>query len=474
LAQEFKRYHCCHPYMEPAEEDESAERPLKRARLDATGVQDQQDEFEELIGTIGDEALAPAERDPSATASGEQGRRAFADQLADSGQVTEDELPRMLDKLEQASTWGETRRWRSIALLLTYVQRSSRACRAEFVRIGMPVLGSLLQDSMRMLEADASTRQEAAMRALACLLCLRALPIGRATMWEHRATVGKAFDRLHRWCSHQHSALAAELRASTSVLLRRWKRQPKPAAQEIAKDVRGVRVKVVEMLSMGLNGIVGIGSPASPVPMASPGRLPPQSMAAEIEAALFSKHSGATSEYRAHARMLRTNLALPGNADLRARVLEGEVSVEDLVSKDSASLAPEALQAEREAAERRALQATVMSNLVPKRMDSEDRANYDAGTAPPPLVAPTLSSDSLKRSSSESGEPSSMQPQPEVPRPPVFLEPLPTPFLGGARPDDDRQIAGATPNVMATPAPEDDDEEFQALVRWFSAPVNDE
>ena len=56
-----------------------------------------------------------------------------------------------------------------------------------------------------------SEGHEATQRCLACLACLTALSVGRAIMWgpqsgenaletrwEHRETVGKAFDRLHR------------------------------------------------------------------------------------------------------------------------------------------------------------------------------------------------------------------------------------------------------------------------------------
>ena len=48
--------------------------------------------------------------------------------------------------------------------------------------------------------------------------------------------------------------------------------------------------------------------------------------------------------YRQHARMLRSNLGATGNAELRDSVLAGELNAEELVKRDSQSLAPEALQ----------------------------------------------------------------------------------------------------------------------------------
>merc|ERR1719356_1176553 len=161
---------------------------------------------------------------------------------------------------------------------------------------------------------------------MACLSCLGALPLGRATLWEHRQSIGKPFDRLHKWCAKERSALAAELRAPTNVLCRKWRRQPKPASQETSETKAGRR-KVVEIIAQGLQGIAGGNSPASPAPMsmASPGCMPAQMIAAEIEVALYVRHSGATHDYKAHARMLRSNLGHGGNAKLRDRVLSGDL-----------------------------------------------------------------------------------------------------------------------------------------------------
>ena len=65
---------------------------------------------------------------------------------------------------------------------------------------------------------------------------------------------GKPFDGLHKWCASQKSALAAELRAPTLELCARWRRQPKPAAQEQSPEDKAMRRRVVDLISQGLSG----------------------------------------------------------------------------------------------------------------------------------------------------------------------------------------------------------------------------
>ena len=83
-------------------------------------------------------------------------------------------------------------------------------------------------------------------------------------------------------------------------------------------------------------GIGGI-SPASPAgPMPSPAQLPNNLVAAEVENLLWGRYGRAkASDYRHHARMLRTNLSLAGNAELRSRVLSGELRPEEICSAGS-------------------------------------------------------------------------------------------------------------------------------------------
>jgi len=431
------------------------------------------DEFEALIGSSVPSAEPGLDRGNDSVPAEEIVRRQFAEKLESLGAIGEEELPGILTTIrEEVAKWSPPARWRTTALVLAYLARSSRLTRNAFVAAdGMPLLGGVLQDGVAHLESSgASERQEAGMRVMACLLCLRALPIGRATMWEHRMTVGKAFDKLHRWCGKEKSALAAELRAPTTALCRRWRGQPKPAQQEASQEQRALRKKVVDILLQGLAGVDN--SPASPaVPQPSPGRLPISSSAAELEAALFGHHGGATAEYRQHARMLRSNLALAGNAGLRARVLEGEISAQELVALDSSHLAPELLQEQRRKAERKVLAQSVVEKLKPIRMDSNDRLAYNAGTAPPLSPAPNDKEDSPKNSTTDNKPTPVMMP----------MEPPPTPFRDGLADGghvnfhrqglgEDAPLPPPTPDVMATPAPEEDSEEAE-VIRWLSRPM---
>lgn len=396
----------------------------------------------------------------------EAARRAFADRVR-SGRVPDGELHALLADLERAPAWGHKRRWRSGALLLVCVGRSSRACRAAFVAEGLPLLGSLLQESMAGLEGGAGIeRQEAGMWTLACLACLRALPLGRATLWEHRASIGKPFDRLHRWCGREKSALAAELRAPTDVLCRRWRRQPRPAGQETAPEQKALRRRVVDIIAHGLMGLPCGTSPHSgaPTPM-SPAPLPVPLAAAEVEAALFGRFGGATPEYRHHARMLRSNLELPGNAQLRARVLAGEVSAEELAAMSSNALAPKELQEQRRVSERKVLKESIVHELVPDwGNDETGRSPYNWSTAPPPMVSPRREAENDEQNEDAPGASA------PAPRPVLPMEPPPTPFREAVAQRAEDHMEPPTPDVAATPAHDEEDEEETALIRWLSGP----
>ncbi|CAK0890114.1 unnamed protein product, partial [Prorocentrum cordatum] len=261
----------------------SSSAPAPAAEPPAVGDLLEGDEFDAIFdaGGVGESELLEMAREAPVPPE-EQARKSFAAQLAAARQLGQDMLPELLSTLQtQAPSWGRLRRWRSVALLLVYVARSSRHCRAAFVAQGLPLLGSLLQESVLGLEtAGPSERQEAGIWGLAVLACLRALPLGRATLWEHRASIGKPFDRLHKWCAREKSALAAELRGPTQALCRRWRREPKPAGQEHAPEQKALRCKVVDMIAQGLMGIAG-NSPASPAPVAASPGMPPPMMARE-------------------------------------------------------------------------------------------------------------------------------------------------------------------------------------------------
>lgn len=327
------------------------------------------------------------------------------------------------------------------------------------------------------------------MWALSALMCLRALCLGRAALWEHRHSLGKPFDRLHRWCSREKTALAAELRAPTNWLCQFWKRQPRPAGQ--AKPAEKVlREKVVEMIAQGLLGLSGGNSPASPLPVscASPGAMPTRLVSVEVEAALFGRFGSASHDYKQHARSLRSNLAHPENARLREKVITGEMSPDELAAMDSTQLAPESLQERRRKAEQQAMKESVVEDLLPRMRSRDD--DFGMGsvawyTAPPVFAKSPLRMKSTESLGSNVSKGSGSEDQLEEPKEPtvpvVHLEPPPTPFRDMSAP-----LAGFSahqpmappsieahysPDLLATPAPDDEDEEQEALVQYFSKPV---
>lgn len=307
------------------------------------------------------------------------------------------------------------------------------------------------------------------MRAQACLACLWALPIGRATMWEHRLSVGKGFDQLHRWCGRTKTALAADLRAPTIALCQRWRKQPRHAFQDASPEQKKVRIKVIEIIRQGLLGISG-ASPASPaVTCSSPCLLPPATVAAEVEAALLDYHNGNTPEYRQHARMLKTNLALAGNCALRERILSGEINAETLVSMDSRTLAPEALQVQRRTAEQEVMKSSVVNNKSPRLFSLREKSSrFDPDTE-------SYISWSEKDTESLPPEDSTITIVPtahNIGASPTFpMEPPPTPFQGGDPPTPFRDVTAPAPEVLATPRVEEEREHEAELIRWFSQPM---
>lgn len=409
----------------------------------------------------------------------EVARRSFADRVTKAKRVTDTELPDLIGVLQRdAPSWEAIRRWRSSALLLVCVARSSRQCRGAFIADGgLQLLGALLQQALAALEGgEAVARQEAGMWILACLSCLSTLPLGRATLWEHRQAIGKPFDRLHKWCAKERSALAAELRAPTNALCKRWRRQPRPASQESAPEQKASRRKVVELITQGLAGISGGNSPASPFPMSlpSPGCMPGNLIAAEVEAALFGLHGGVTHEYKVHTRMLRSNLGHPRNAKLRERVLSGDLSAEELVAMDSAHLASDELQEQRRVMEKKAMKDVVVENYLVRLPSRGDDRAFGA-TAPPVFVrAGSASSDLAGSKENIPTDGDTNKPMPP-PTPGMQLEPPPTPFrdasmgIGQHLHDDEPP---PTPGVLMTPAHDDENEETEALIRYLTKPVS--
>mmetsp|Transcript_78660 Transcript_78660/g.163557 ORF Transcript_78660/g.163557 Transcript_78660/m.163557 type:complete len:577 (-) Transcript_78660:75-1805(-) len=436
----------------------------------------------------------------------------FVRRATSTRQLLEEDFKILMETMStKATSWLPKRRWRSLALLIALVSRSSRIIRGDFIATGLPLLGELLQQAVGQLESkDPAERQEAGMWALACLICLRALALGRATLWEHKNSLGKPFDKLHKWCGRERTALAAELRVPTNQLCQRWKKQPKPVGQG-NKEEKAMREKVIDMIDKGLQGIAGTGgnmSPASPmVPSPSAGSMPSRLVATEVEAALYARFTGAGHEYKSHARMLRSNLAHHENGPLRSKVLTGEIPPEELAKMDSHQLAPQSLQEIRRKIEQESMKEVIIEDLIPKVRSKDDE--YGQGyhswyTAPPVFVKSPMhpsrteswasdpgeanpsvgagldqerkSKESIdkteenekdKSKSSKADEDAAAMPPPT----PLHLEPAPTPFQVSAMTPIAPGTIEASPLALATPLPEEDDEELDTLVHYLSRPV---
>ena len=105
--------------------------------------------------------------------------------------MTEEELLDLLSALkDKVPSWGVAVERRCLGLFLGCIARSARSCRIAFVaQDGLKLIGQVLKEAVERLEAN-ENREEAGMLVLACLACLKALPLGRASLWEHRQSIG--------------------------------------------------------------------------------------------------------------------------------------------------------------------------------------------------------------------------------------------------------------------------------------------
>lgn len=451
---------------------------------------DDLDDLDDLIGLPQEDdfPMAPPKIDPPEEAA----RKRFAQKVL-SSELDDETLQGLINELKDtAPSWGKLRQARSAALLIFQVGRSRKTTRASFVSHGMLLLGEVLQDCVSRLVggtlATSAEKDDATYRAIACVHCLSALPIGRATMWEHHRVLGKTFDQLVRWARNNKSDAAAELKPIAERLIRRWQKQPKSAQQEASPDHKSVRVKAMELIKEGLLGKAGPLTPASPrAGSPASGLLPVSFVASEIEAALYALYKGGTEQYRAHARMLKSNLLTLGNQPLRTRILNGELPAQELVALDSRELAPEYLREQRKAVEQEALKSVVEKAVLkppPSNMrDATDQKSFDlrfeAHTAPMALMTEEEQEAQTPVAAAAPAPPAATMGPPATPA--VQVAPA-TPLVLEVAPATPRGVLDfastpapvfmplATPDIHVgneTPWVQEDETQTRELLRWL-------
>lgn len=311
---------------------------------------------------------------PQSASTNEDSRhRRLEERLVSIQELQAEDLPELLALFtDRTLAWSDgARRARSAALFLSYVARASPACSESFVSLGgLTLLGEVLHEAVvrlqSCLQGTASSRdsvQDAGFSALACLKCLQSLQLTQAPVHGFIRSSLTQLKDLHSTNISEASSPGniSELSRRSAVLLEHWQRKvgkdvaarPKPPPPPTAADIH--RIKAIDLIAQGLLGTSNA-----------------RQMAEKVEGALFVSHGEATSKYRQHARMLKSNLALAGNAELRERLVSGSLPVEELVAMDSNALAPEALQEERRVAEEKALRSSIFTPAVPIEMADEE------------------------------------------------------------------------------------------------------
>lgn len=334
--------------------------------------------------------------------------RRLEERLVALDELQAEDLPELLNLLaDRTLAWSDAaRRLRSAALLLTYVARASGACCADFELLGgLTLLGEVLQEAVTSLQSGAqgSAQEDADMRILACLKCLQSLQLKQAPAGEEIAANLLKLRTPSKWAAAPEATNAASpatkasglsvLSKRAAELCQRWRLKPPQSPLEDGGP--SPRAVCFSPLACGLSPVPPSADVATPLAsVATPfrremfrtkateliaqgflGTTEGAKTAEKVEVALFCLHGAATAKYRQHARMLKSNLALPGNSELRARLLTGDLAVEELVSMDSNALAPEALQEERRAGQQKVLRLAVIPGLIlPMDLEDEDDA----------------------------------------------------------------------------------------------------
>jgi len=285
------------------------------------------------------------------TPSSEDGRhRKLEERLVATEELKVEEIPEMLALFADRSlVWGDSnRRLRSAALLITYITRGSRPiCEGFAAADGLVLLGEVMCDAVACLEnaCVGDVQEDASMHALACLRCLKHHTL-LLTQASEETAITASLARLQALREHSSSEAISDLCKRAADLCRRLQSKVSPCSPD-ASDC--LRRKAVVLIAQGFLGTAEAEARA---------------VAEKVEVALMSLHGGATPKYRQHARMLKSNLALAGNAELRARLLCGLLTAEELVAMESPALAPEALQEERRLAEEKVLRLSLIPNIV--------------------------------------------------------------------------------------------------------------
>jgi hypothetical protein len=273
--------------------------------------------------------------------------RKFEERLVSMKELEAKDLPECLAVLtDQALPWSLNRRFHAASLVFTFVSKGTHDCLQTFVSLkGTTLLADVLAEATIALRAGAgqveaahqSSLDDVRLHTLACTRCLLAL---KAVHLPLDPRIVTSLNHLRGIRSHgleEVVAIADELNQARPC--KDTNAAPIVVAASSKEPVESsARDKVVELIMQGFPDIPDA-----------------RDIAKKVEDALFSAHGGAPSKYRQQARMLKSNLVLSGNAELRRRICSGEVPVEELVAMDSNALAPEALQEQRRIEQQRVL-----------------------------------------------------------------------------------------------------------------------
>lgn len=306
--------------------------------------------------------------------------RELEERLVAAEEILAEDLPELLTLFADSTlTWsGNTRRLRSAALLFTYVASGSQSCGEEFVALGgLALLGEVLSEAVVSFEnsigllRNGSLEEDTVMRATACLKCLQSLPLMQAPTEESVSFSLARLQVLRPGAASEALGSITDLSRRAREVSQQWECNKQPSATCVPRVTIPVatapmRSKATQLIAQGLLDT-----------------KEGNAMAIKVEMALYSLHGSATHMYRQHARMLKSNLALPGNAELRSRIFSGALAVEKLVAMDSSALAPEALQEERRLEQEKAMRQTLIKvESVPKSDGISTPAKSDGERTP--------------------------------------------------------------------------------------------